>query len=115
MHVVVDGALYTFEPLPLQNVIPVLDCIDQNNVAHFSYEISATNNFRLPFVADRNNLEPLSTTPVTYFDIAGAPHYPLGFKVQLGSNTSTVYRWILEDYALTFQIAQLLLVLQVRK
>jgi hypothetical protein len=102
VHVVVDGALHTFEPLPIQGVIPVLDCIDRNNVAHFSYEISASNNFRLPFVADRNILEPLRTAPVTSFNVAGSPRYPLGYKVQLSANTTQVYRWILEDYSLTF-------------
>ena len=53
-----NGIIHKFEPLPIQDVVPVLECIDEFNVAYFSYINNEGDGFRIPYVVDRNNLSP---------------------------------------------------------
>jgi hypothetical protein len=66
MHVIVDNKLYTLAPLPMQNIVPILDCVDEDLVAYFTYHNLEAKEILLPFVVDRNVLLPtvsLQTTP----------------------------------------------------
>jgi hypothetical protein len=102
VHIVADGALHTFKPLPLQRVVPVIECIESDNTAYFSYTNLETKYFDIPFVADRNNLYPMDKAPVTSFGIGSGFHYPLGPSITLVTNPSNSYKWILEEYVLEF-------------
>jgi hypothetical protein len=53
-----NGIIHKFEPLPIQDVVPVLECIDEFNVAYFSYINNEGDGFRIPYVVDRNSLSP---------------------------------------------------------
>ncbi len=53
-----DGLAHKLVPLPISDVVPVLDCIDEFNVAYFSYKNNEQSVLRIPYVADRNALSP---------------------------------------------------------
>jgi hypothetical protein len=98
-----NGIIHKFEPLPIQDVVPVLECIDEFNVAYFSYINNEGDGFRIPYVVDRNSLSPGNIAPMTLFEDVSGSHYPFATRLQL-QNVSATYEWRLEDYLLTFKI-----------
>jgi hypothetical protein len=96
--------LYGLKPLPIQNVVPILECYNPNDGrAFFSYNNLETQSFFLPRADDRNNIAPLNTIPYKSFAPGNGPAYPLSSQAFLGFENAT-YTWQLEDYVLTFTV-----------
>ena len=55
-----NGIVHKFVPLPITDVVPIIDCIDEFNFAYFTYKNNASpdDGFRIPYVVDRNALSP---------------------------------------------------------
>jgi hypothetical protein len=103
MHVIVDNKLYTLAPLPMQNIVPILDCVDEDLVAYFTYHNLEAKEILLPFVVDRNVLLPTNkSAPYSSFRTGHGPRFPLSFNSYVGADT--IVTWILEDYKLTFNV-----------
>ena len=58
MHIVVDNLMYTLAPLPMQPIIPILECIDVQKTAYFSFNNQAAKEILIPALIDRNILLP---------------------------------------------------------
>jgi hypothetical protein len=50
------GEIYKLEPMPLQRVIPILECIDNTGRMYFGYRNLESNTVTIPRVQDRNNI-----------------------------------------------------------
>jgi hypothetical protein len=81
--------------------VPILECIDENNVAQFGY---LSNETSLLLIDDplRNNLDPFNTAPIKVFAPGRSLPYPLNPGQVPLNITSDQYIWLLEDYRLEF-------------
>jgi hypothetical protein len=81
--------------------VPILECIDENNVAQFGY---LSNETSLLLIDDplRNNLDPFNTAPIEVFAPGRSLPYPLNPGQVPLNITSDQYIWLLEDYRLEF-------------
>ncbi len=112
----------SFKPLPISNIVPIAECINADGVGYFSYNNLEDKRITIPFVSDRNNLEPMvskNNNKSTYFNwcfqgIAPTTdfranqrgkYFPLSSRVTL-DNTTSSFTWKLEDYVLSFSTTQ---------
>ncbi len=61
MYTILNDRVYSFSPLPIQNLVPTLQCVDlATNEAYFSYNYlgAGSKDFVIPHIADRNELTP---------------------------------------------------------
>ncbi len=83
------------------NIVPILECIDENNVAQFGYMSNETS---VLLIDDplRNNLEPINTAPVVVFLPGRSRRYPLNPGQVLLNVTSALYTWHFQNDTLQF-------------
>jgi hypothetical protein len=83
------------------DVVPILECIDENGVAQFGYN-NRENMTLLIEDTLRNNFSPFNVVPVAVFKPGRSTPYPLNAaEVPLNITTDT-YTWDLEAYRLEF-------------
>lgn len=84
--------------------MPILECIDANNVAQFGYQNNET---ELLLIDDtlRNNLEPFELAPVEVFAPGRSRPYPLNPGQVPLNIASELYAWNLEGTRLEFSNA----------
>jgi hypothetical protein len=65
VHMGINHVIRTLAPLPIQNVIPILECVDRNTkIGYFTYNNTHAKGFTIPQVEDRNNLSPGVRNPL---------------------------------------------------
>jgi hypothetical protein len=96
------GEIYKLEPMPLQRVIPILECIDNTGRMYFGYRNLESNTVTIPRVHDRNNIAVLDNTPFKNFEPGRTVPYPASSIYLQAVNGVDTYTWVLEDYKLTF-------------
>eukprot|EP00029_Vermamoeba_vermiformis_P004922 TRINITY_DN1569_c0_g2_i1.p1 TRINITY_DN1569_c0_g2~~TRINITY_DN1569_c0_g2_i1.p1 ORF type:complete len:710 (+),score=83.21 TRINITY_DN1569_c0_g2_i1:32-2131(+) len=91
---------YALAPVPILEIVPIFECVNQDGVAYFSYENLGDLDAIIPQLFDRNNLSPLNVTPGVEFGAnRRGKYFPLSFRVNFG--TTGTFTWQLEDYVLT--------------
>eukprot|EP00029_Vermamoeba_vermiformis_P009139 TRINITY_DN4462_c0_g1_i2.p1 TRINITY_DN4462_c0_g1~~TRINITY_DN4462_c0_g1_i2.p1 ORF type:complete len:692 (-),score=91.54 TRINITY_DN4462_c0_g1_i2:44-2095(-) len=104
VHININHRIHTLAPLPIQNVVPILECVDRNTmIGYFTYNNTGSLSFTIPQVDDRNNFSPGQLAPFEEFVPGHGPYYPFSSKILL--NASDSFTWVLEDYVLSFTIA----------
>lgn len=53
------GELFAFKPLPVSDIVPILDCVNEEGTGYFSYTNKENTHIVIPYASDRNNLSPM--------------------------------------------------------
>ena len=70
-----NGEFYAFSPLPILNIVPIFECVNEDGVAYFSYENLGDLDALIPQLFDRNNLSPLVRTLSFFNEISSSHHF----------------------------------------
>jgi hypothetical protein len=75
VYTTLNNRVFAFAPLPIQDIVPIFECVNQDGVAYFSYKNLMDHAFAIPQLFDRNNLSPLVRTLSFFSEISSFHHF----------------------------------------